>query len=309
MKNPEKPLVSVIIPTYNRAHLLPRTIESVLSQTLKDFELIIIDDGSTDNTREVVENFQKKDKRIRYIWQENSGAPARPKNTGIKNSKGKCVAFLDDDDEWLPEKLEVQINLFEQKKVTNIGMIACNSLDIYEDSNATIKYKIKKRKNYFHAILSSCFIHSCSSVLVKKEVLKDVGFFDENLKIADDWDMWIRILNKYNFSFIKKPLIKYHIHNKNTSRKLLEVGTTDDHLIIFNKHNKHYTKNPKIYSDKLRYDGTRYMLSFQKKEAQKSFLKSIKKNPLNLKSYVYLFISFFGINLYRKLNSLKSKIT
>ena len=119
-----RPKVSIIIPTYNRAKLLSRAIKSVLDQTFKDFELIIVDDGSTDNTKGVVEEFQKKDSRIKYIWQENSGAPAKPKNTGIRQARGEYVAFLDDDDEWFPKKLEKQIELFED----NIGFVGCNIL-------------------------------------------------------------------------------------------------------------------------------------------------------------------------------------
>ena len=105
------PKVSVIIPTYNRQKLLPKAIKSVLNQTFKNFELIIVDDGLTDNTKEIIKEFQKRDPRIKYIWQENFGAPAGPKNTGIKNSKGEYIAFLDDDDEWLPEKLERVIEI------------------------------------------------------------------------------------------------------------------------------------------------------------------------------------------------------
>ena len=93
------PKVSIIIPTYNRANLLPRAINSVLNQTFKDFELIIVDDGSTDNTRKVVKEFEEKDSRIKYIWQENFGGPAKPTNTGLKISKGKYIAFLDSDNE------------------------------------------------------------------------------------------------------------------------------------------------------------------------------------------------------------------
>ncbi len=306
MKNLE-PVVSVIISTYNRAQFLIKAIESVLNQTFQSFELIIVDDGSTDETEKIVKEFQKKDKRIKYILlEENSGGPSKPKNIGIDISSGKYLAFLDDDDEWFPEKLEKQLDIF--KNNNNLTLVACNSLDVYEEKGTIKKYKIKKRKDYFVAILESCFIHSSSSVIVKKDALNNVGFFDENLKIGEDWDMWIRILSQYHFSFTEEPLFKYHIHNKNISQKLCEKDSIGDHLSIFNKHKKHYLNNHKIYSNKLRYDGTRYMLSSQVKNAQKAFLKSIKINPLNLKSYLYFFISFLGIKIYKNLNFLKSKI-
>ncbi|MGB9592367.1 MAG: glycosyltransferase family 2 protein, partial [Candidatus Kryptoniota bacterium] len=104
--------MSVIIPTYNRADLLPRAIRSVLAQTFTDFELIVVDDGSIDNTREVVDKFTHLDARVKYIWEPNSGRPAVPKNKGIENASGEYIAFLDHDDEWLPAKLEKQLILF-----------------------------------------------------------------------------------------------------------------------------------------------------------------------------------------------------
>src|SRR3989344_7750625 len=113
-------MVSVIIPTYNRASLLSRAIESVMNQTFKDFELIIVDDGSIDNTRDMVERFRRMDARVKYLRQENSGTPASPLNIGIKNSQGEYLAFLDDDDEWLPQKLEKQIGLFQNSQKPNL---------------------------------------------------------------------------------------------------------------------------------------------------------------------------------------------
>ena len=168
------PKVSIIIPTYNRVDLLPRAINSVLNQTFQDFELIVVDDGSTDNTKQVVEEFQKKDKRIKYIWQENSGAPAKPRNTGIKNSQGEYIALLDHDDEWLPEKLEKQLEIFEKNRQTNLGFVGCNALIVKEDKIQ--EYKTPKYKNILLEILERNFIWSCSSVMIKKSVLDKVGF-------------------------------------------------------------------------------------------------------------------------------------
>ena len=110
-------LVSVIIPTYNRAKLLKRAIESVLNQTFQDFELIVVDDGSTDDTKEIVKSFNNQ--KIIYIYQENFGGAALPKNVGIKMAQGKYIAILDSDDEWLPEKLQKQVTLFERSKNGN----------------------------------------------------------------------------------------------------------------------------------------------------------------------------------------------
>ena len=118
----EKPTVSVIIPTYNRAKLLPRAIKSVLNQTFKDFEVIIVDDGSTDNTEEVINEFQKHNKRIKYIRHEKNKGAAAARNTGIKIAQGEYIAFQDSDDEWLPNKLEKQMEIFESAPA-EIGVV------------------------------------------------------------------------------------------------------------------------------------------------------------------------------------------
>jgi len=118
----KKPTVSVIIPAYNRAHLIGRAIKSVLNQAYQDFELIIIDDCSTDNTDEVVREFQKKDNRIIYLKHDQNKGGSAARNTGIKVSKSEYIAFLDSDDEWLPEKLEIQMEAILKQ---NVSMVTC----------------------------------------------------------------------------------------------------------------------------------------------------------------------------------------
>jgi len=301
------PKVTVIIPTYNRANLLPRAIKSVLNQTLKDFELIIVDDASTDNTREVVEEIQKKDKRIKYIrLDKNSGAPAHPKNVGIQNAKGDYIAFLDHDDEWLPEKLEKQIQLFKNPKKKNLGFVGCNLLVI--DDNKIRKYIIPKYTDNFQKLLLTNFIFSSSGVMVKKSVIDNVGLFDESLKNADDWDMWIRIAQKYNFDFVPEFLFRYYLHENNTTKLTPLEFKIKDIEGIFKKYKEYYYKHPKIYSIKLRYDGTRYVLAKELKKGRKCFVKSIQLNPVNIKSYLYFLISLFGPKLYHKLTLVKAKL-
>ena len=299
--------VSVIIPIYNRADLLPRAMSSVLNQTFQDFELIIVDDGSTDNTKQVVEEFQKKDKRIKYIWQENSGGPAKPRNIGIKDSQGEYIAFLDSDDDWLPEKLEKQLEIFEKNRQTNLGFVGCNALIVKEDKIQ--EYKTPKYKNILPKILENDFIWSCSSVIIKKLVLDKVGFFDENLKIGDDWDMWIRIIiYDYSFDFVDEPLFKYYIHSENTSAPKNIKKMVVENNYILEKYKKYYEQNPKIYSNRLRYTGTSYILAKDLKKGREYFKKSIKVNYLNFKSYFYFLFSLLGSNFYYQLTQIKMSI-
>jgi len=303
-----KYLISIIIPTYNRANLLPRAIKSVLNQTFKNFELIIVDDGSIDNTEQVVRNFQKEDTRIRYIWQENSGAPAKPKNTGIKNAKGKFIAFLDSDDEWLVEKLGEQIELFEKSNSSNLGFVGCNAVIIDKKNKKEWGYKIPRCNNVFRELLINNFIFTSSSVVVKKEVFNKIGFFDENIKVGEDWDMWMRIAREYDFDFVSEPLFKYYLHNSNITNTLSFERQEKDLRYIFERYKKYYELNPCIYSARLKNDGIRYLLIGKHKIGKKYFLKSIKRNPLNFKSYFYFMISLFGPKLYYKLTLIKKKI-
>jgi len=302
-----KPLISIIIPTYNRANLLVKAIKSVFSQTYKNFELIIVNDGSTDNTKQIIDNFKKQTNKIKYIWEINSGT-AKAKNTGIKNTEGKYIAFLDSDDEWLPKKLEKQLELFKKSTNSNLGFVGCNTFIIDKKNNKKLIYKIPKYKNIFYALLINNFICSCSSVMVKKSVLDKIDFFDENLKIGEDWDMWIRIAQKYNFDFVNEPLLKYNIHSGNLSSAFAIEKKEKNIQSIFDKYKEYFENNPKLYSSKLRYDGTRYTLSNDLKKARKSFIFSIKLNPLNYKSYFYFFCSLLGQHTYEYLAKTKAKI-
>lgn len=300
--------ISVVISTYNRADVLPRAIESVLKQTFSDFELIIIDDGSTDRTREIVENFERKDNRVRYIYQENSGGPSSPKNTGIKNAQGEYIAILDSDDEWMPEKLAKQMALFNENP--NLGFVSCNSIVVDGIRKKEWVYKIPryKKSEIFENIMARDYMGSGSGMVYKKSVFSNVGFFDENLKSSQDKEMRMRLAQEYEFDFIDESLFKYYVHKENRSKVLGIEGKEKDHEYIFEKYRKYYEGHPKIYSNKLRYDGTRYVLAGDTKKARRSFYKSVGLNIFNCRSYLYLFLSFFGIGIYYGLNRFKAKI-
>lgn len=217
-KNEKKPTVSVIIPTYNRAHLLPRAIKSVLNQTFQDFEVIVVDDGSMDNTEEVVKKFQKQDKRVRYIKHEGNKGGSAARNSGIKNAKGKYIAFLDSDDEWLPTKLEKQIELF-RKRCNSVGAVYCLQY-IMDDSIGRIKldkiYDSARRGNVYRQALSGFYggVGSPRTMLLG-ECFQKSGMFDESLPSFQDVDLGIRVAEHYNFELIDEPLVICHVgHGK-----------------------------------------------------------------------------------------------
>lgn len=285
-------MISVIITTYNREKLLKRAIESVLKQTFQDFELIVVDDGSTDNTKKVVSGY----KEVKYVYQENSGGAARPKNTGIKMAQGKYIAILDSDDEWLPTKLEKQRELLES---SNFDVVGCNIL-----VDGKVKYRIPKYRNLFERMLVTDDMGTGSALIYKKEVFDKVGLFDENLKSGQDKEMRIRLAREYRFGFIDEYLVNYHLGSDNISNLGLNIEEREkDWEYIFKKYEKYYTG--RLLSEKLRYDGTRYMLLGLGAKGRKAFLSSIVQNPFGLKNKLYFFVSWFGVNVYKYLANIK----
>jgi len=306
----KNPTVSVIIPTYNRAHLIERAIQSVLNQTYQDFEIIIVDDGSTDNTEEVIKEFQEKDKRVRYIKHNTNKGGNTARNTGLKSIKGEYVAFLDSDDEWLPKKIEKQLEVFKNSKDRKLGFVYCGAFFIKEDSKEKITEILPKKRGYlFKELLErNCITGGGSSNLIKKEVFEKCGNFDECEELrkggAQEYEMWIRIAKNYDFDFVNECLIKYTVNLKGTtaSSKLENKGRAYEYIV--NKFFEEYKKYPKILSNKLRWIGSFYCRGSNLEVGRKLFLKSIKYNPLNIKSYLYWLISFFGSNFYNRLYNL-----
>ncbi|OGL41123.1 MAG: glycosyl transferase [Candidatus Schekmanbacteria bacterium GWA2_38_11] len=206
--------VSVIIPTYNRAQLLAEALNSVTSQTYKDFELIVVDDGSSDNTKEVVKNFNGE---IKYLYQKNQGVSAA-RNLGIREAKGEFLSFLDSDDMLERKKLEKQIDFFDKNKEAKV----CYTDEIWVRNGKRVN-QMKKHAKYsgdiFEKSLPLCII-SASSITIKKDVLTRVGLFDESLIVCEDYDLWLRISNEYPVYFIpEKLIIKRGGHKDQLSKK------------------------------------------------------------------------------------------
>lgn len=191
----DNPLVSVIIPTYNRSSLVPRAIESVRRQTYRNVEILVIDDGSVDDTQSVVRKIP--DDRIRYIRHEiNKGLPAA-RNTGIRAARGEYIAFLDDDDEWRQDKLERQLDVIKDyDAVLCTAVVNGRPLRVHRARTVTLD---DLRRGSFDP----------SSLLAKAGVLKELGF-DENLRQGEDWDAFIRIAQRYTIGWVSEPLLLYN---------------------------------------------------------------------------------------------------
>jgi len=218
MSNGNQPLVSIVIATHNYGQYIEQAVESVIKQTFTDWELVIIDDGSTDNTKENLSSLLK-DKRITYFWQENLGQP-KAKNRGIQLAKGEFIAFLDADDAWLPEKLEKQLPVFD--KDLEIG-ITYTGLQIMNENGqlGEIRQCKKLKGNVFKESLYQT-IPPFSSTIVRKTVLKEVGLFNEHIPLAIDFELWLRVSMRYQFNYIDEPLLFYRTGHANLSKRYKE---------------------------------------------------------------------------------------
>ncbi|MEH2068025.1 MAG: glycosyltransferase [Nostoc sp.] len=209
------PNVSVIIPTYQRADLVSETIESVLAQTYTDYEIIVVNDGSTDNTREVLAQFKDK---ITVIYQDNQGLPAA-RNTGIMASQGRYIAFVDDDDLWLPYKLEKQIPCFESNP--NIGLVYSNM--VFFKDNRVLSYNMWPKGSHPPGVLQDWMLFMVDyipvpTVVVRRECLDEVGLFDQTLTSCEDYDLWLRIIEKFPVHFLNELVAFYRLSANSMSQ-------------------------------------------------------------------------------------------
>lgn len=290
------PKVSIIIPAYNSALFIKRALDSILEQTESDWELLVVDDCSTDGTVDIVASYANKDSRIKLLKTEvNSGAPALPKNIGFLNAKGAYIAFLDHDDQWLPEKLEKQLQVFENSKDENLGLVTCGAKLIGSEGKCFGSYNPPSHEIGFPELLIRNIIYSNSSVVLKREVVEKVGPRDENMKYSEDWDMWIRVCeNGYNIHAIGEPLFSYYFHNTNATKaindKLIKVRDAE---YVFRKHANLYEKYKYLHVGYFRL-GVMYMLGGDPKKSREHFKQSFRLKKLFFPSYVGYLLSFFG---------------
>jgi len=273
--------VSVIIPVYNRVNLIDRSINSVISQTYPINEIIVIDDGSNDGTYDLIKrNFPQ----VSLQYQENKGV-SNARNIGIKLAKSKWIAFLDSDDEWLPKKVEEQINLLK----TNFSFKICHTDEVWIRNQVRVN-PMKKHRKYGGDIYNKCLplcVISPSSIIIHKDIFNDVGLFDEELPVCEDYDMWLRICSKYSVLFLDQKLInKYGGHDDQLSKKYW--GMDRFRLIALEK----MIDNPNLKSidrmatinmaiDKARILQKGYIKHNHKIEAQEISEKLIKLMSLN----------------------------
>ncbi len=208
----ESPVVSVVITTYNRADMLGRAIQSVLDQTYRDFELIVVDDCSTDNTKGLVRAFV--DVRLCYICHDQNRRLPAARNTGMRATQGKYIAFLDDDDEWKAEKLQKQVELANAKS-TEYGIISCGALVMNSKGKVIGENKPKLKGSIRSEIVKKSLSTIPSTFFFRKDSLEKIGGFDENLKSNIDHDIWTKMAQAdYKTDYVDEALVIAHQHNR-----------------------------------------------------------------------------------------------
>ena len=301
-----QPLVSVILPTYNRAYIVSKALQSVLSQTYRNFEVIVIDDGSTDNTKEIITNISCKDSRVKYFRNNENKGPAGARNVGINLAKGELIAFIDDD-EWFPNKLEKQDNLL-QTLPENFAVVYSGFYKVIGAKKIYIPSKniYPREGRILNSLLKGNFVDT-PSILVRKSALLDVGLFDERLSMLEDWELAIRLSKKYQFKLIDEPLyISYDSSNSVNKQEGAVLARTLEYSL--EKHIDDFKKDKKTLAFIYFLCGKNYILDNQKKIGLKYLKLASKNNPFQIKFLIAFITVFLNPNLFKNLLYLKRKL-
>ncbi len=300
----ETALVSCVIPTHNRADLLPRAIKSIQNQTYKNLEIIIVSDGSTDNTAKVMKALCETDARIKFIDYPSAQGGNFARNIGIEKARGELIAFLDDDDEWLPEKIEKQIQLINDE----VGLVYTGVKIIYVNEKIEYTFISKKKGDLSKEILLDNCIGTTSAVMIKKELLEKAGMFDNKLKALQDFDLWIRVCQLCKVDVVEEELIYYY----NYTGKVQVSATTQKYVDSFDYINNKYKKlfnhlNLEKAKEKKRNE---YMLLANKamrngdKKLTRKYIGMALKNGFSKNAIAYWGLSFTNFRIVLKIRKL-----
>jgi glycosyltransferase involved in cell wall biosynthesis len=283
-----QPLISVVVTCYNYGRYLKGCLDSILAQTYRNYEIVIVDDGSTDNTAEVIRPFTELP-NLRYIHQGNAGQ-SRAKNVGINNSTGDFIAFLDADDRWCPEKLEKQMTCFDNPEV---GVVYCRARYLDEDSlgfdyDMTAEYLQPRRGKVTEWLIFDNFIQF-SSTVVRKKCFDEFGAFDETLKMGIDWDLWLRISTGCEFDFVDDRLFYYRMgHSGQMSKNLEERLRCADRIMkkFLETHPGLVTTRTIRKANAVTCCGRgEYYRPIDRKKSTLYFLNAIRNNPSEMGAY------------------------
>jgi len=302
-------MISVIIPTYNSKKYIGEAINSVLCQTCTDYEIIVIDDGSTDNTKEIIEN---NFPQVRYYYLPHRGA-SRARNYGIQRARGEYIAFLDADDLWLAEKLQKQIGVFNADQELMLVFTEHRFFDSNGIREATFS---KKERLMTGDVVKNIFLYShvaLPTVMVRKNVFQEIGYFEEYLNVAEDDNLWIRIALKFRIHLLDEVLVHCRMTEDSLSRTTsgLVTGVLKNVELIEKKYPELRKrlgpvnirrKKSYVYSDY----GYFYFSNGDYAMSRRYYFKSIK-HYFNISSLIYLLFSFFPPSIIEKVRVYKRK--
>ena len=291
------PKVSVNICCYNSERFIAETIESVLAQTYKDWELVIVNDGSTDSTEQIIRAYINQGWPITYHCQANAGLAAA-RNQALRLSKGEYIAFLDHDDLWLPEKLEQQVDILDADPAIALVYSDCYLVDFKGELLGRVFDKVRPHRGRVLAELFTENFISCPTVLIRKQVLEKVGLFRPELCISEEYELFLRIAELYQVDFVDAPLAKYRVHETSLSRNF-ELGL-QEHIMVAEECLERcpYLKRALGSKAKRKLTNLHYNLGriwfseIKLKEARKQFAQSITWYPYQTKPYL-----FYGLTL------------
>jgi glycosyltransferase involved in cell wall biosynthesis len=292
--------VSAIITTFNRAPLAKKAIQSVLAQTYADFELIILDNSSTDGTEEMVKSFS--DQRIVYVKHPQLGISAA-RNLGVRTARGEFVGFLDDDDEWLPKKLELQVALLDRLGA-DVGLVYGGFHRVDVDGKVLVTGKPKLRGDVFESYISGIDYlgGSASNPLIRKIVFALVGAYDEKLKTSEDWEFYLRLAARSKFDFVDEPLVDIRQHaGPRLGDKLEDAAYVE--IVVCDEFPEFFSAHPAVHSFYLQRIGGKYCRIGKAKEGRGYLRQAIAIFPGNMTARVQYLLSFLGAGVYRWFHS------
>ncbi|MDA1334997.1 MAG: glycosyltransferase family 2 protein [bacterium] len=288
------PKVTVILPTLNRAKLLPRAIDSVLSQSFKDFELLILNDGSTDNTEEVIKEYMKKDSRIRYIKLEKPSGIPIIRNRGMSEARGEYMAWQDDDDEWLPGKLEVQVKKMDELG-PEYGVVYSAFLRHRPDGKEVFfppKWASPLEGNIYSTFLKKNFL-CLQAMLIRKSVFDDLGGFDLRYPALQEYDWFPKIAKKYKFAYIPTPYSKLYLTASSNSQQYPWAAEARE---LFVADNTSEIKEKGLLGYHYGVIGDLWFTAKKPWRASRFFLKAGLADPLYIKHWIKCLIALVGLH-------------
>ncbi len=280
------PLVSVVIPTYNRAHCLPLALASVLAQTYQDFEVIIVDDHSSDNTTQICHRFQEFDDRIQYIRNDKNYGPAKSRNNGIDKAKGEFITFLDSDDLYYIDKIQLQVELLKKHPSTGFcyGYFAC-AHDVFDIKSYDYNRWTAPPNLYPTFLLPNNFFIVTPSVMVRSNILRKVGGFNPNMHVCEDLELWSRILFDTKPVCITKPIVTIHIRKNDQINYFSNILARDQlyQSVIARDPNLDQDFKGKLYQDLIHL----YLTNAQSQSIKSSHVVNTLKKMRNAQNMPY----------------------